>query len=207
MGLYVSHMTTLLPSQRRELYVYLLDYGWPDGEYEQIFKKHFQSIAKRASENRAIVIASHRGVHFANEVLSFHQVFELDAAVILPAILITKTHPSYFVEALGPDEHPIPNPEIDELCRNDVILIPLKQACTTPDDFTSLVESIFSDLAHGLTLKDFRVAKHDSHHRQKPGQTRMQRIIRRLGKAIIIEPNIGGIGVDLKKLVDDPKVG
>ena len=41
MGLYISHMDTVSIKGSRSLYIYLLDYGWPEGEWEQIFKKHF----------------------------------------------------------------------------------------------------------------------------------------------------------------------
>jgi hypothetical protein len=45
MGLYISHMDTVSIKGSRSLYIYLLDYGWPEGEWEQIFKKHFMSMA------------------------------------------------------------------------------------------------------------------------------------------------------------------
>ena len=48
MGLYISHMDTVSIKGSRSLYIYLLDYGWPEGEWEQIFKKHFMSMADRA---------------------------------------------------------------------------------------------------------------------------------------------------------------
>jgi hypothetical protein len=41
-------MDTVSIKGSRSLYVYLLDYGWPEGEWEQIFKKHFMSMADRA---------------------------------------------------------------------------------------------------------------------------------------------------------------
>lgn len=201
MGLYVSHISTLPADQTRELYVYLLDYGWPDGEYEQIFRDHFQSMSKRASETRSIVIASHRGIHFANEVLSFHRVFDLDPDEILPAVLITKTHPSYFVETYGPEEHPIADPSTDTLCRNDVVLIPLRSACTSPADFASLVESIFADLSGGLDLQNFRVSKHDKHHSKPDAGRKSQGLASRFGRAIVLEPNFAGFGINLKELI------
>jgi len=200
MGLYVSHITTLPTEQKRELYVYLLDYGWPHGEYEKIFKDNFQTIARRASETKSIVIASHRGIHFANEVLSYHRVLDLNADEILPAILITKTHPSYFVETFGPYEHPVGNAEIDDLCRNDVVIIPLRTACSSTSEFIPVVESIFSDLSKGLDLKNFRVSTHDRFH-NKPQPKDGGGFMRRVGKSIILEPNFAGIGVNLKELI------
>jgi hypothetical protein len=38
MGLHVSTLKEL-PDGERSLYIYLLDYGWPAGAYEQIFLK------------------------------------------------------------------------------------------------------------------------------------------------------------------------
>ena len=179
----------------------MLDYRWPEGECEQIFKEHYHSISKRASDTRSIVIASHRGVHFANEILSFHRVFDLVADEVSPAILISKTHPSYFVETYGPEEHPISDPAADALCRNNVVLIPLKTACSTPSDFASVVESIFADLSGGVELRNFRVSKHDRHHNKPDDESQSHGILSRIGRAIVLEPNIAGIGINLKELV------
>lgn len=201
MGLIVSHITGLDSYKDRQLYVYLLDFGWPDGEYEQIFKRQFHALSNRASENKSLIISSNKGIHFANEVLSFHRVFEMDADQILPAILITKTHPSYFVETSGPIEGNIEQPESDELCRDDVVLIPLKLACSTPDAFASVIESIFSDLKEGLELRNFSVAKHDANPNNIPPASSWRRMVQRVGKSILLEPNIAGVGVNLKDLI------
>ncbi len=200
MGLYVSHLKTLPVDVQRDLYVYLLDYGWPDGEYETIFKNHFQTIAKRASEERAVVLASHRGIHFANEVLSYHRIFDFVADEVLPAVLITKTHPSYFIETYGPHEHSIQDANKDDLCVNDVVLIALKRACSSPADFKALVESIFADLGKGLELNKFRVAKHEIRNQERQQELGLKGMGRRLGRAIMLEPNFAGIGVNLKAL-------
>lgn len=191
MGLYVSHIKSLPLDQKRKLYVYLLDYGWPDDVYEKLFRDHFQAMAKRASETGAIVLASHRGIHFANEVLSYHRVVEFNGEDVLPAILITKTHPTYFVESF--DER---TPE-GKKALEEVVLVPLRKACRSPEYFSQVVESIFRDLEKGLDLKDFRVASHDP---KRNSISATQNAGRRLWESILLEPNFGGVGVDLKKL-------
>jgi hypothetical protein len=191
MGLYVSHLKSL-PYEARSLYMYLLDYGWPQGAYETIFRENFQALSQRASETGSIVIASNRGVHFANEVLNWHSVLGMDAESILPAVLITKTHPNYFVESY--DESTSSKGELKEL-----VLIPLKVACTTPEDFSSIIGSIFADLEKGLELKNFRVAAHDAAF-QKSSSGRMRGWLDHISQAVLLEPNVAGVGVDLKKL-------
>ena len=188
MGLYVSHLKNL-PYQQRSLYVYLLDYGWPAGPYETIFRENFPALSQRASDTGSIVIASHRGVHFANEVLNWHSVNGIDADSVLPAILITKTHPNYFGESYDESQ-----PAGDEL--GELVLIPLKNACTTPEDFSRVIGSVFSDLAKGLELKNFRIASHDA---SKP-VAHVRGWANRIARSVILEPNFAGMGVDLKKL-------
>jgi hypothetical protein len=191
MGLYVTHLKNL-PYEQRSLYVYLLDYGWPEGPYEKIFRDNFMTLSGRASDTGSIVIASKNGIHFANEVLSWHNVNGLDADTILPAILITKTHPNYFVEST--DEN---RPAEDGL--GDIVLVPLKAACTSPEDFASTMESVFADLEKGLTLRNFRIAEHDA-VAAPPKVGKLRGFVARFGKSVKLEPNIYGVGVDLKKL-------
>lgn len=191
MGLYVSHIRSLPLDQQRNLYVYLLDYGWPDDVYEKLFRDHFQAMARRASETGAIVLASHRGVHFANEVLSFHRVAEFNGDDVLPAILITKTHPRYFVESYDAGVAD------GERALDEVVLVPLRKACKSPEYFSQVMESIFRDLEKGLDLKDFRVATYDP---EKVDVSVARKAGRKLWDSVLLEPNFGGVGVDLKKL-------
>lgn len=191
MGLYVSHLKSL-PYEERSLYIYLLDYGWPQGNYETIFRENFQALSQRASETGSIVIASNRGVHFANEVLNWHSVIGLDAESILPALLITKTHPNYFVESYDESK-----PSKDDL--KELVLIPLKAACTTPEDFSRIISSVFADLEKGLELKSFRVAIHNAIEPHK-SSGRVRGFFDHISRAVLLELNFAGVGVDLKKL-------
>ena len=194
MGLYVSTMREL-PTGDRSLYIYLLDYGWPAGPYEKLFRDNFGHLSARASETGAVVVMSGRGVHFANEVLDWHQVCGHDATDILPAILITHTHPRYFASS---DYRFDASDESEAKRLGDIALIPLRAACTTPDDFQRVVGSIFDDLDKGLTLRSFRAEKFDVF--SDDGRPRVRSLAERVGKAILLQPNFGGIGVDLKAL-------
>jgi hypothetical protein len=183
MGLYIEHLDTVTIRGERSLYVYLLDYGWPEGHWEQLFKRHFMRMASLASEAGAVVIGSSRGVHFGNEVLSWHQVGSLDAERVLPGLLITKTHPDYFQQG------PSGEPDMETL-----LVIPLRDFCTDDATFVRSIERVFVDLKNGLELRDFAIAKHDP--RSQPPV-----IASRIADAIELKPGAFGLNVDLKKLL------
>jgi hypothetical protein len=187
-GLYISHIDAVTIKSERTLYLYLLDYGWPDGEWEQLFKKHFMTLATRASTTGAVVIGSHRGAHFGNEVLNWHRVGELSADDVLPGLLITKTHPSYFSESFD-------NAAPAQRGLHNLLVIPLKPFCKGEADFVRAVEGIFSDLREGRALSDFRVAEHDP--RNKPPGPLGRRIV----DAIELKPGAFGLSVDVKALL------
>ncbi len=189
MGLYVSSMREL-PVGDRTLYLYLLDYGWPSGDYEQLFRQNFGHLSHRASETGAVVVMSGQGVHFANEVLSWHHVFGHDSADLLPALLLTHAHPSYFTSE---------ETRQSDADLGDLALIPLRQACTTPQDFLSIVGSIFEDLEKGLTLRNFRAEKFDI--LSVPESSMWGEARARVGDALVLQPNFAGMGIDIKKLL------
>lgn len=194
MGLIVSHLKTLDRLQNKALYVYLLDHGWPDGKYEKLFKTHFSKLVEKASASNSVVIASNKGVHFANEVLAYYKVLNLDAQKVLPGILISKAPPSYFKETSGMEEHSI-DVETDPLIRDGVVIIPLKECCETEADFANIIESIFADLEKATSISKFQVSEHDSYHNQGASTFK-----KRGASAIILQPNFFGVGVDLKTL-------
>jgi hypothetical protein len=190
MGLYISHMETVSAKLEnpRSLYIYLLDYGWPDGDWEQRFKRHFTHMARQASETGAVIIGSMNGVYFANEVLNFHHVGDLKADDILPGLLVTKTPPSYFVESYDDVKPPATGLE-------DLLVIPLKLFCNDETDFLRAIEGVFSDLRSGLQLKNFQIAEHDPRRRRGMG------LGKRLVKAIAVKPGAFGVSVDIKELL------
>ena len=188
MGLWISNLGDVNIRGERSLYIYLLDYGWPDGEWERLFKKHFMRMADLAQETEAIVVGSPKGVHFANEVLSWHKVGNLDAERVLPGLLITKTHPSYFQEA---SFHPgRGGPDLETL-----LVIPLRDYCSDETDFLRSIESIFDDLRKGTILQNFSIAKHDA--RKNSAGRHAKRVV----DAVELKPGAFGVAVDLKKLL------
>jgi hypothetical protein len=187
MGLHISHLDTVTIKGERSLYLYLLDYGWRDGKWEQLLKKHFMTIADKTSKTNSVVISSSCGVHFGNEVLSYHQVGSLDADRVLPGLLITKTHPDYFKETFGP-------PETAEPGMKDLLVIPLEPFCTTETDFLRAINGIFEDLENGSELKNFSIAQHDIRH---PASSRFRD---KFVEAIELKPGIFGLNVDLRKI-------
>jgi hypothetical protein len=166
---------------QRSYYVYLLDYGWEE-ELGEAVRKNLPLMMHRASQTDAVVIHGPRGVHFEDEVLSWHHVNGMAADEILPAILVTTRHPRTFRESFTRESRYEPS-------EDSLILIPLRKVCGSADDVVKLVAGIFEDIREKNGLSQFQIAR-----ALQKGSTRT------LLDALILEPNLGGIGVDIKKL-------
>jgi hypothetical protein len=180
MGLYVHSLGEIPNGAERAYYVYLLDYGWEEPLGEAV-RANLPRMADLASRTDAVVIHGPRGVHFEDEVLSWHRVNGQDAADILPAILITTRHPSSFRESF-------------RILRSDtetadaLLLLPLRKICSSPQDVADLIQRIFEDIKSKKRMPDFQSAK------------QMRRgVAGALVDAVILQPKIGGVGFDLKK--------
>lgn len=59
----------------RDYFIYLLDYGWSEPLSEAL-KKNFGQMATLASEkkNAVVIMRMDAGVHFSDEVLSWHSI-------------------------------------------------------------------------------------------------------------------------------------
>lgn len=73
MGLYVHTLGEIPATAERAYYVYLLDYGWEEGLGNAV-RANLPRMADMASRSEAVVIHGPRGVHFEDEVLSWHRV-------------------------------------------------------------------------------------------------------------------------------------
>jgi hypothetical protein len=188
MGLYVHSLGEIPSGAKRNYYIYLLDYGW-DETFGQAVRANITQMADAASRSNAAVIHGPRGTHFADEVLSWHQINGEPAEDVLPAILITTRHPKTIKESYDEKRaRDIPN--------DALLLIPLKRICSSAVEVVELIDRIFRDIKKEKKLMDFAVAK------------RMRRGIRHaIVDAVILQPNFGGIGFDLKKLFSDAKKG
>lgn len=205
MGLIIKDLAEIaeVPDRGRSLYIYLLDYGWPDGEYERIFSNQWSKLCERASETNAIVIKSQRGVHFANSVLNWHSLDGREIENILPAILLTKSPPSYFFHGTEPGQddtmNSLPSHGNPSEAMDDMALLPLGRFCNSPDGFSCLIEGIFADLERGKELRNFGACSIDVLRAEEPSWNRFP-LGKRLGRALLLQPNFAGIGLNLKTL-------
>ncbi len=188
MGLHVHSLENIPQSKNRDYMIYLLEYGWHE-PLAKALSENFDHMASRAAKNRSVIIKGTELSHFENEVFSWHQINNERAEDILPAILITNAHPSYFLNNdLGFKQS---RGLYRETGAGDMklILVPLKKFCSTTTEVVGLVEKLFLDIEAGHDLADFKVAKE---------------VQKGIGSAIvdsvILEPNIAGVGFSLKKL-------
>jgi len=186
MGLYVHSLGEIPAAAKRAYYVYLLDYGW-ESRLGEAVRSNIPRMADLASKSDAVVIHGPRGVHFEDEVLSWHHINGRDAENILPAILVTTRHPRTFRESFVTGRR--------RTSSDDALLIlPLKKLCTTPDDVVDLIAKVFRDIEAKKAITGFEAAKE------------MRRGIgRAIVDAVILQPKIGGIGFDLKKFFSKRK--
>jgi len=185
MGLFIQTLEEI-PSEitiEKEYYIYLLEYNWnePIGE---ALENNYPALAALASENRTVIIKSEKRVHFANEVLSWHNINGLNTDEILPAILITNKHPSYFKIGNYPEYKDMLEQEFK------FVLIPLRKVCNNTTDVINLIENLFKDIKENKEIQNFRISK-ELH--KGFGKT--------LVDALILEPNFNGVGIKIKDII------
>ncbi|MHA6248904.1 hypothetical protein ACXYMU_13255 [Pontibacter sp. CAU 1760] len=185
MGLVVRSLEDLPETSDREYYIYLLDFGW-DEPLGQALKDNFDKIATSVSKHKGVVIRpSIEGIHFNDEVLSWHSINgqDVERENLLPAILVTNRPPTEF-KKLAESHTSTTNTDLK------LILIPLKKFCNTTTDVVNALIKITNDIKSGKDLNDFKVAKE-----LKPG----------IGKAIVegvlLEPNFYGVGFSFNKMI------
>jgi hypothetical protein len=187
MGLYVHSLSNIPKSENRDYLIYLLEYGWHEPLGEAL-NSNFFKMAGVAAQNRAVVIKGTEVAHFENEIFSWHQINNERGEEILPAVLITNAHPSYFLE--NDRGYRRGSGLYRESVDGDLklILIPLKKFCSSTSEVVSLIEKLFADIQAGKDLSDFRIAK----EAQKG-------IGSAIVDALILEPNISGVGFSFRK--------
>ena len=181
MGLYVHSLGEIPDRVERSYYVYLLDYGWEEPLGSAV-RANLPRMADMASRSNAVVIHGPRGMHFEDEVLSWHHINGQDAEHVLPALLVTTRHPSTFRESFSMIR-------TDPGNRDALLLLPLRKICKSAEEVADLIHRVFEDIKAKKRLSNFQVA------------TRMRsRVAGALVDAVILQPKLGGIGFDLKKL-------
>ncbi|MFV5265214.1 hypothetical protein ACMUMS_16900 [Acinetobacter courvalinii] len=188
MGLNVYSLNNIPQTENRDYFIYLLEYGWHE-PIAKALNKNFYKMADRATQGRSVVIKGTQLSHFENEVFSWHQINNEKGEDILPAILISNAHPSYFKENnRGYNRNRGLYRESTDGSMK-LILIPLKKFCSTTTDVISLIEKVFLDIEAGRDLAEFQIAKEV---RKGIGAA--------LVDSVILEPNISGIGFNFNKL-------
>lgn len=176
------HSLGELPANvERGFYVYLLDYGWHEPLAEAL-RANFKKMADLASRNDAVVLEG-TGIHFNDEVLSWHHVNGVEAEEILPAILITTRHPKQFYDAN------VTKNDTYKVTSDKLLLIPLRDVCKTTTEVAVLIDKIFRDIRDKKCLSGFAVAK-----KVKEGQRGA------LTDSLILRPTFAGMGVDMKSI-------
>jgi hypothetical protein len=182
-GLYVNSISDLPLSESRSYYLYILDYYNWDEPISNTLKANSERIASFCAANDAVMVKGLPDSHFGSEVLSWVKINGQGPNTILPAILITTIHPDYFIKSNGAE----PSHEISE----SLIFLKIRDLCNTPTDVVALLEKIFTDIKERKKIKDFTIA-----HELRKGEHGA------LVDALILEPNIAGLGVDVKKLAN-----
>lgn len=187
MGLMVHSLDGIPEEHHRDYFIYLLDYGWNE-PLSDALRNNFGQMANLASEkkNAVVIMRTDAGVHFSDEVLSWHNINGDDAEneQLLPAILVTNRHPAEFRKrAMRENDR-----TEDDL---KMILFPLKKHCKDTTEVVSLIQQIFTSIKLGKTLDNFGISKE-----KKKG------IGGALANSILLEPNFAGVGFSFNNLIN-----
>ena len=190
MGLMIYSLDNIPIEARRDYFIYLLDYGWKE-PISDIINNNFEYMCQIAAKNKAVVIKGTVASHFQNEVLSWHHINGENAENLLPALLITNNHPKYINESnnyFATEK----KKNLDVANNEDMqmILIPFKENCSNEKEVIDIINHIFLDIEHGTELTDFSIVKRNK-----------KNVGRAIVNSVILQPNISGIGVDIKKLL------
>ncbi|MDR3631328.1 MAG: hypothetical protein P4L42_13440 [Desulfocapsaceae bacterium] len=188
MGLHVHSLTNIPKSENRDYWMYFLEYGWHE-PLGHALRENFNQMAARAANSRSVVIKGTEISHFENEVFSWHQINNEHGEDILPAILITNAHPSYFCERTFGYKQKRGLYRESDTGDIKLVLIPLKKFCKTSTEVISLIEKLFLDIEAQQDLSEFRIAK----EAQKG-------VGSAIVDSIILEPNFSGVGFSFKRL-------
>jgi len=187
MGLMVHSLEGIPEEHHRDYFIYLLDYGWNE-PLSDALRNNFGKMATLASEkkNAVVIMRTDAGVHFSDEVLSWHNINgdDVEAEQLLPAILVTNRHPAEFRKRASNE-----NDKAESNLK--MILFPLKKYCKDTTEVVSLIQQIFSSIKLGKDLDNFGVADE-----KKKG------IGGALANSIMLEPNFAGMGFSFNKFIN-----
>jgi hypothetical protein len=183
MGLKINTLAEIPANVSKSYYLYILDYYNWDEPIGNTLRNSFDKIAEFASKNDSVVIQGISESHFYSELMSWESINGIDPKELLPALMITTIHPTYF---LSRDNKQIEGEKIPE---DNLIFLEIGKICKSPQDVIKLIEKIFKDIHEKKEIKNFQVKKE-----LKSGVGKI------LNDTIILEPNIAGVGVNLNNL-------
>lgn len=189
MGLMVHSLEGIPEEHSRDYFIYLLDYGWREPLSEAL-RQNFGKMATLASEkkNAVVIMRTDEGVHFSDEVLSWHSINGEDAEKneLLPAILVTNRHPIEF-KRRG-----------DSFSGNGIvetnlkmILFPLKKYCSTTSQVVTLIQKIFTKIKNEEDLANFNIV--EEKNRGVDGA---------VASSLVIEPSQTGTNITFNTIQD-----
>ena len=182
MGLHVHSISNLPLSETRAYYIYVLDYYSWDEPVSNSLQANFSKIESFCAKNDAVMVKGLPDSHFYSDVLSWVGINGQDPGTVLPALLITTVHPRYFIEAN--------NQQHAKDIRDSMVFLKIRDICKTPGEVVDLLEKVFSDIKSKKNIRDFTIARE-----LRAGEHGA------LVDALILEPNISGLGINIKKLV------
>lgn len=189
MGLMVHSLEGIPEEHNRDYFIYLLDYGWREPLSEAL-KQNFGRMATLASEkkNAVVIMRTDEGVHFSDEVLSWHSINGDDAEKneLLPAILVTNRHPIDFKRR---GETFSKTGSVESNLK--MILFPLKKYCSTTSEVVTLVQKIFTKIKSGEDLDNFNIV--EEKNRGVGGA---------MASSLVIEPSHTGTNIAFNTIQD-----
>lgn len=183
MGLKIHSLAEIPESVTKSYYLYILDYYNWDEPIGNTLRENFDKIAEFASTNDSVVIQGIAGSHFYSEFMSWEAINGIAPEELLPALMITSLHPKYFIDGDNKIQRGRAIP------KDKLIFLKIRDICKTPQDVLRLLEKIFQDIRDKKEIQNFRVQQE-----LKGGIGKI------LNDTIILEPNIGGIGISLNNL-------
>lgn len=188
MGLYVNSVSEIPLSETRSYYLYLLDYYNWDEPITNTLRNNSQRIASFCASNDAVMITGLPNSHFYSEVLSWEGINGQGVNTILPALLITTIPPKYFIDADNMHLQTNKNYSLNEISES-LIFLKIRDICKQPDEVINLIEKILKDIKDRKKIQDFTITRE-----LRKGEHGA------FVDALILEPNISGLGINVKKL-------
>lgn len=177
MGLIINSLAEIPENVSRSYYLHVLDYHNWNEPISNTLRDNFDKLTAFAAKNDSVIITGVDKSHVYNEFMSWQTINGIDTTELSPAIMITTLHPSYFIN------------DTNNTPKDKFIFLKIKDICKQPQDVISLLEKLFNDIKKKKEIRDFQIAKE-----MKGGIGKV------LNDALILEPTVGGIGVDLKKI-------